>query len=103
MSNIFELKVCETQDDNDVDAMKIIQVRQEIFGANFLERDPPASFCDILLDTVMEDLMVQILIFCGVISIPVGLLEKPWADHGMEGCIDGIAILITGNLTKTNK
>ena len=91
------LGIYESQDHNPADLVTVLQKRMEVFGSNVIEQDPPKTFCEILYETMAEDLMVQILIVCGAISVPIGLIEKPFADHGLEGCIDGIAILATGN------
>jgi len=92
------LGLFETQEDNNTNPDVILACRKKVFGENDIEREPPTSFCEILMDTVMEDLMVQILIICGLISIPIGLIEKPFDESGFEGMIDGIAILITVTL-----
>jgi len=89
------LGVYESQDDCPADIETVLWKRMEVFGSNVIEQDPPKTFCEILYETMAEDLMVQILIVCGAISVPIGLIEKPFADHGLEGCIDGIAILAT--------
>jgi magnesium-transporting ATPase (P-type) len=94
-SNLIKRGIHESHTENEMSLEAGVKLRKEIFGENFIEREPPATFCEILIDTVMEDLMVQVLILCGFISIPIGQLEKPFADYGMEGMIDGIAILVT--------
>eukprot|EP00486_Rosalina_sp_Unknown_P014513 CAMPEP_0201579392 /NCGR_PEP_ID=MMETSP0190_2-20130828/26911_1 /ASSEMBLY_ACC=CAM_ASM_000263 /TAXON_ID=37353 /ORGANISM="Rosalina sp." /LENGTH=769 /DNA_ID=CAMNT_0048013763 /DNA_START=180 /DNA_END=2486 /DNA_ORIENTATION=+ len=62
--------------------------RQTLYGKNSLTEKPPVPFWRLCLDE-LEDPMLKVLIVAGVVSIVTGAIQ-----HGTEGAVDGIAILV---------
>lgn len=62
--------------------------RQTLYGSNSLTEKPPIPFWRLCLDE-LEDPMLKVLMVAGVVSIITGAIQ-----HGLEGAVDGIAILV---------
>lgn len=62
--------------------------RRSLYGTNQLTEKPPVPFWKLCYEET-EDPMLRVLIIAGFISIITGAI-----DHGLDGAVDGLAILL---------
>ena len=78
-----------------------IQERISAFGANFTPSPPPPTFFSLLVDSVVEDVTVQILIVSAIVSLAVGIYDDPETGW-IEGAAIIAAVVIVAFVTATN-
>lgn len=75
--------------EDEINNDEALAVRQKLFGVNALTHKPPTPFWELVLDQ-LEDLMIRILIVCGIVSIIIGAVQDP--QH--HGWTEGLAVLL---------
>lgn len=61
-----------------------------MYGFNKFKARPPKTFCTLVWEA-LDDLTMQILIVCSIISIVINLIVE---EHKLEAPIEGCAILL---------
>jgi len=78
-----------------------LEVRQQVFGKNFIPPKPPKTFFRLVLEA-LEDRILQILIVAAIVSLILGMVIESVETGWIEGFAILVAVAVVSLVTATN-